>query len=307
VPITAQQEWLQRLSQAGAANLRIRGQQPLDQVGIVVGGTEQTPVYSVTGVITSSGDVLLPGARFRSNDAAGLARWLDDLARFGPADQRPQKSAFGLTSQQFEEVHKQLSQTVGLSTKGVSRREVLERIGSRLVLKLQIEPGLVKTIADDDTVAEELSSLSCGTALAYAARPLGWCLVPRDSPRGLECVLTKAKPGMEAWPVGWEPEKRPGEVLPGLYEFLNVNVQGVTATQLMDAVGERLKVPVLLDHNAVARHGLEPDKALVNLPPARTSYALLLKKGLYQAGLHHELRVDESGKPFLWVSTIKPL
>jgi len=308
VAITAQQDWLRRLAQAGVGDLRIRSSGPLDQVGIEVRGTETAPVYVVTGIITSSGEVLVPGARFRPGDAARLARWLDDLAQFGPADQRPQRSAFGLTTEQFGQVHQALSLPVGFSTKGMGRRQVVKKIGGQLLLTLRVEPDLAQAMRDDDPVAEELSSLSCGTALACAVRPLGMCLVPRESGAGrLECVLTKAKPNMEAWPIGWKPEKRPGDLLPGLFEFLNVNVQGVVVTKVLDAVSGRLEVPALLDHNAMARHGVEPDKALVNLPQTRTSYSLLLKKTLYQAGLKSEIRVDESGKPFLWVTTLKPL
>ena len=308
VPITAQQDWLRRLSQAGIKNLRIRSMRSVDQVGIVVGGTEESPIYAVTGIVTSGGEVLLPGARFRPTDAVRLARWLDELAQYGPSDGRPRKSAFGLRARQFEQVQKDLSQEVGFATQGLKRREVIDGIAKRLTLPLRVEPRLLQTIRDDDVVAEELSALSCGTALAYAVRSLGWCLVPRDSgARGLECTVAKAEPDMEAWPIGWEPEKRPGEVLPALFEFLNANVQGVTVPQLLTAMGERLKVPILLDHNALARHGIEPEKSVVNLPLARTSYTLLLRKTLYQAGLKYELRVDEAAKPFLWVTTLRPI
>jgi len=308
VPITAQQDWLRRLSQAGVKNLRIRGMRGADQPRIVVGGTGDSPIYSVTGIVTSGGEVLLPGARFRPTDAVRLARWLDELAQYGPSDGRPQKSAFGLHARQFEQVRKDLSREVGFSTAGLKRREVIDGIAKRLILPLRIEPRLLHSIGDDDVVAEELSSLSCGTALAYAIRPMGWCVVPRESGAGgLECAVVKARPDMEAWPIGWEPEKRPGEVLPALFEFLNANVQGVAVPQFLDAMRERLEVPILLDHNALARHGIEPEKSVVNLPLNRTSYTLLLRKTLYQAGLKYELRVDEAARPFLWVTTLRPI
>ena len=46
---------------------------------------------------------------------------------------------------------------------------------------------------------------------------------------------------------------------------------------------------------------------MVTLPRSRTTYSLALKKLLFQAGLKFEVRVDEAGTPFLWISTIKPL
>jgi hypothetical protein len=66
-------------------------------------------------------------------------------------------------------------------------------------------------------------------------------------------------------------------------------------------------VPVLVDHNALARHGVDPSKVTVSHPPSRTTYSQVLPKILFQARLKSEVRVDEAGKPFLWVSTIKPI
>mgnify|MGYP001812341666 CR=1 FL=1 len=307
-PLTAQQEWLRRLAQAGVGTVRITGAQSSSKVGISVRGTETSPVYTVTGVIPSSGELVVPGARDRPSNVDQFAQWLDNRAESGPTGAAVQESAFGLSGPQFERVRNALAQPVGFSTEGMSRRKLIQEFAGRLTIPLEMSPDRLRAIEEEDVVAEELSSLSCGTALACALRPLGLCMVPRETGGGrVACVVTEGRPKMEAWPVGWRPEKKSGEVLPGLFDFLNVNVQGVAVPQVLEAVGGRLEVPVLVDHNALARHGIEPDKAFVTLPPRRTSYSLLLKKALYQAGLKSELRVDESDKPFLWVTTIKPL
>ena len=62
-----------------------------------------------------------------------------------------------------------------------------------------------------------------------------------------------------------------------------------------------------MDYNAMARHGVDPAKAIVSMPAGRTTYSLALRKLLFKAGLKFEVRVDEAGKPFLWVSTVKPV
>ncbi|MHC4404342.1 MAG: hypothetical protein ACYTG0_32205 [Planctomycetota bacterium] len=308
LPPMAQQEWLRRLTPLGVSGLRIRGGRPSDKVEIVVGGTEASPIYKVKGKITSSDELVLPGGKYRSGDVARLKLWLDDLAKLGPPDQRPKRTVFGLTVEQFDRLQKGMTPRVGFSTKGMKRREVIQKIAGRMLVPLGIESDLFASIRDDDLVAEELSDLSCGTALACAVRPLGMCMVPKDAAGGrLQCMITKARLKMEAWPVGWEPEKRRHEILPAMFEFLNVNLQGVTVTQLLDAVGQRLEVPVLLDHNALARHGIEPDTAVVSHPQKRTNYSLMLSRALFQAGLKSEVRIDETGKPFLWITTIKPI
>ena len=63
---------------------------------------------------------------------------------------------------------------------------------------------------------------------------------------------------------------------------------------------------MLFDHNALARQGIDADKATVSHPQQRTTYSLALRKMLGKIRLKFEVRIDEAGKPFLWVSTLKP-
>ena len=61
-------------------------------------------------------------------------------------------------------------------------------------------------------------------------------------------------------------------------------MQNVSATRVLEAIGGADQVPILLDHNALARHGVDPAKATVSLPQQRTTYSLALRKLLFQAG-----------------------
>ncbi len=303
---TAFQEWARTLGKAGIRNVRIRAGGAVARVGIEVRGTEARPLYVVTGIVRSRDELILPPGRFRRSDVGRLARWLDELARLGPEDRREPPAAFGLTAKQFEQFRDDMSRTVGFSTNGMVRREAVKRIAERLTLPVRIESGLAAML-DGDKVAEELSGLSSGTALAYVLRPAGLCLAPRRAGGRPEYVVTKSRPGLEIWPVGWEPQKPVREVLPALYEFHSINIQNVPATRAIDTIGKRLKVPVLIDHNALARHGVDPANALVTHPRGRTTYSLVLGKILFQAGLKFEVRVDEADQPFLWISTVKPV
>lgn len=306
-PITAQQQWLRTLSEVGIDNLRIRSGRSTDKVGVEVTGTDASPIYVVTGLIKSSDELILPGGRFRASDSGRIVAYLNNLAARGTAQGGPQKAAFGLDFRQFQEVHTDLATPLAFPTDDMTRGELVRRAAGRLSLALKADPGVLRA-AEDEQVSTDLAKLSAGTALAYALRAPGLCLVPRRGARGTpELVIAQAKEDMEVWPIGWEPDKPDREVLPGLYEFLNVNVQGVPVTKVLDAVAGRLELPVLLDHNAMARHGIEPEKTTVNLPQSRTTYSLLLRKALFQARLKSEVRVDEAGQPFLWVTTVKPL
>jgi hypothetical protein len=305
VSITAQQEWMRRLAQAGITDVRLRVSQPADVPSMENRGTASSPIYAVKGVIVSDTALLMPGRKFGLGDLKQLSKWLDDLAQQGPEERRPQKTAFGLELEQFQQVHKDLSQPVGFSTDGLGRREVVEKIAGQL--QFSLERNVPKLQAADEKVTEELSAFSRGTALAYLLRPLGLCLVPQASAGHVEYAVVDATAEVKSWPVGQKPERPEPEVAPVMFEFLNVNVQGVAITEVLKAVSKRGELPVLWDYRALARHGIEPEKMIVNHPRSRTTYSLMLRKTLFQAKLKSEVRTDDAGKPFLWVTTVKPM
>jgi len=261
------------------------------------------PFYKVTAMLSGRDELVVPGGRFRRSECKKLAAWLDDLAKRGLPEKRERVSAFGLTASQLQKVNSDLAKTVGFSTKGMPRSEAVSKIAGQLGLPLKIEGALAD---GDEKIEEELSGFSSGTALACILRPIGSCMVPRESGETLSYAVKKAQLDQEIWPVGW-PAGGAQKALPPLYEFHNVNVSGVTATKLLEVVGKQIGAAVLFDHNALARHGVEPDKAIVSHPQQRTTYSVALRKMLAKAGLKFEVRVDEAGKPFLWVSTVKPV
>ncbi len=262
------QEWGQVLGQAGIRNVRIRGAQETDQVGIEVRGTAGSPIYLVTGIIVSRDELLLPGGRFRRSDMARLTQWLKDLADRGPAVGKEEKSAFGLSPAQFQKVRADLATSVGSATQGMTRGQVVQAIAARLKLPLKLDDDVVQSLGDNK-VAEDLNAFACGTALAYVLRPAGYCLVPRATGGEAIYAVVKAQPKLEVWQVGWAPAKPINETLPGLFETRDVNVQNVSAATVLEAVGQRVEAAVLIDHNAMARHNIDPVKAMVTLPAPR--------------------------------------
>ncbi|MGA2059176.1 MAG: hypothetical protein ABSG67_01750 [Thermoguttaceae bacterium] len=313
------QDWGQALTGAGIKNVRFRSATSADKVGIEIEGTAERPLYIVTGKVLSRDELQLPGARFKRSEMKRLAQWLDDLAQNGPPDKRPKIVAFGLTAAQFEKVKKDLAVPVGFSISGSARRDTVEKIARKLSFPLRFEDPLlpspetgegpgVRAASGEDKVEDELSELSCGTALACLLRPAGYCLVPQAFGNQIKYSVMKVQPNIkEFWPVGRKPESPPPEVLPGLFEFLPVNVQNVPAATVLDAIGKRLKTPVLYDRAALAKYKIDPAKAMVSFPRARTNYSMALEKMLFPAGLQFEIRVDDAGTPFLWVTTVKPM
>lgn len=304
-PITAQQEWLRVLAQAGVSGARITNSALGRKLGVEVKGDAASPTYLVTARLDSRGDLVLPGKRFRQSEGDRLGRWLAQLAAEGLPGKQDSKSAFGLDRELFERVYADMAQPVGFATTGQSRDEVIRRIGRDLGFPLHVDPIAARSI-DDDALSDELMGLSRGTALAYLLRPAGMAMVPRAAgPGRVRYEVSAPEPGEPVWPVGWESEQPRRKVVPGLFEFLTVNVQDVSVKKAVDAVAERLKLPVLWDHSALAAQGIEPERVMASVPSTRTTYSLLLRRVLFQGGLKGEVRVDEADGPLLWITTIK--
>jgi hypothetical protein len=296
------QEWQRSLVAAGIRNVRLRTSAQQIEPVIEVRGTAANPVYAVTGVLSGSDELVLPGARFHRGEVRQLAAWLDDLARRGPVEHAAPRVAFGLTGSQLEKVQNDLARPIGMSTEGVHRGEAVRRIAARIGLPLRIDGQLANA---DEPIADELSALSCGTALACILQPIGWAMAPRASADAVEVRLGPADPDRQAWPVGWPPQHL-AETLPALYEFRNVNVAGVSAAKVLTVIGRQIKAPVLYDRAALTRLGIDPEKAVVTHPTMRTNYSVALRKMLFRVGLKFEVRVDEAQTPFLWISPVKP-
>jgi hypothetical protein len=302
------QEWLQVLTKAGIKNVRIRSGDITDKIGIEVQGTDKSPLYVVTGFIVNRNELLLPSGRYTRGDVAQLARWLDEVAKEGPPDRRPKRTVFGLTTEQFAQVHEDLSLSVGFETKGMTQTETVEKIRRKLHIPLG-NNAQWKQAAGGEVVDEELSKLSCGTALACVLRYAGFCLAPVESSGKLAYSIVKDKQKLEAWPIGLEPskEKPSTKLAPALFELRNVNVENVPVSKVLEAIGEKVSLPILLDRNAIARRDSNPTETLVSLPQRRISYNEALKILLFKVELKFEVRVDEAGNAFIWVSTIEPV
>jgi len=297
------QEWAQLLGKAGIRNVRLRAADNVE-AGIETQGTIDSPVYIVTGVVRSRDELQLPGRRFRRGEVDQLSAWLDDLARRGPNPRAEKKAPCGLTTAQFDQARKDLANPVGFTTQGITCRQMVERLADRQKLSLKLDAA-AQALAEDK-LNEDLSDISCGTALGYALRSAGFGLLPRATDNQLEYAVVKLRADVEAWPIGWPSTDSPQQTLPALFEFLNVNIQNVSAATALEAIAKRIKAPVLFDYAALAKHNITPAKRMVSLPKNRTTYGLALRKLLFQAGMKFEVRRDDAGTPFLWITSVKP-
>jgi len=299
-------EWAKALGAAGVEGVRVRTAYPNDAPKVQEVSSDSVPTYQVLAVVNAQNELVLPDARFSIRQIERFKQWLNDLRRQGPAESRPKQVAFGLNIVQFEQVRHEMSRVVGFSTKGRPRSEVVENLISSLTNTMIFEPETRKRLGHDP-FNEELQGLATGTAIAYVLRYDGLAFVPQSTVNGIRYQITVGQPKVAAWPVGWPPDDSETTVVPKLLETISVNIQNVSVKEVVDSVTQRLGLVYLIDHPALARFGIEMDKAPVNIPQTKTTYSQIMKRSLFQARLKGEIRCDDAGKPFLWVTTLKPI
>jgi hypothetical protein len=302
---TASQQWSKALAELGVTNVRFRTPQPGERPEVKASGKGQSAEYRITAQMNSRGALVTPAGQFTLSDRAKLSKWLEEMVADGPENLGQPKTIFGLTPRQFEEVRRALSPRVGFATKGVPAPKVVEQIRGKLSLPFSIDAAIDQALAADDPVRDELRDVSVGTALAAIGRPAGAALVPRAVAGKVELRLSPAKENVESWPIGWPPEeKKERDLIPMLFEFLNVDIDNVPASEAVTAIEGRLKVPFLFDHNNMVRHRVDLNKK-VKVPAGKTYYRRIFDRVLFQADLKCEVRVDEAGQPLIWITTLK--
>lgn len=306
LPPLTHHDWAKALSEVGVENLRVRTAYPNDTPNIQEIPSESVPTYQVLGVVNAQNELLLPDARFTIRQIDRLKQWINDLRHQGPPQSRPKQVAFGLNIVQFEQVRQDMSRPVEVSTKSRPRAELVETLVSSLSYPTVFDPQARQRLGRD-LWEEELQGLTTGTALAYILRYDGLALVPQSTVNGIRYQIVIGHPKLTTWPVGWAPEESEAKVVPKLLETLTVNIQDVPVKDVLQSVTQRLSLMYLLDHPALARFGIEIDKTLVKIPQTKTTYSQIIKRSLFQGRLKGEIRCDEAGKPFLWITTLKPI
>lgn len=298
-------KWYALLTELNVDGLRIVSADSSAEPKVDVQGAGEQATYTVFGRITSANELVVTGGTFKLRDRERIAQWLEDLRRGRPAD-GGDPLPFGLNAEQLDEVRRELARPVGFSTAGAPAAEVLNKIADGLAHPLEAEADAGRELAAAEPMAEELSSVSSGTALAYLLRPQGLVFAPQADAKGrIEYRIMLPDENREAWPVGWPSEKRDRELLPGAFELSNVEIDDYKLSDTIEAIAEGLETPVLFDHFSMVRQGIDPAEVKVSLPAARTTYGIALRKVLFKGRLKFDVLVDEAERPFLWITTVK--
>ena len=294
-PYGAAQDWARSLEKLKSVRARIGGSTSGSRPEVKQSGT----LVRVTAVIDDRNQLVVPGKTFNRGQTAALQEWLDQLG--SPQPTQRGKNRFGLTKEQLEQTHELLKKPVNGSTKGRSVATVVVVAAKLARLPLRVSSGL-KSVMRDAKVEDEWQGFSAGTTLAAALRPLELVMVPRDAGAGqIELWITTDEIAKESWPVGWKSQLSKRKLIPKIYDPLPVDVADTPIGDVVSAIAGRIETPVFYDTGLLEQLKIDPATTLVTYYSKRAIYTKALTMTLSKAQLRYEIRVDERGKPFLWI------
>ncbi len=304
-PTTAQ-AWLRVLQQVGADAVRIRGGRSGDRAQIVTLGSTSSPSFRVVGLVNDRDQLELPGGTFRQQDVAKLRDYVERLKTQGVDGVTGRRGPFGLTKTQFGAVVDVLKRPIRDPAKDQLPADVVRRITASLDMATTIDNAANRRLATGDPVPVEVQSLSSGTGLAAVLAASGLGMTPRIDAQGqLELVIHVARAAEKSWPVGTPVEGPAAATLPVLTETLPVEIKAYPLTDVLAAVQPRFAVPFLMDLERIKSQKIDPATVAVNFPAKRAVYGTVLEAVLTQAQLKYEVRQDEAGAVFVWITTLR--
>ena len=301
-PPGSMQEWGRVLAEMDLARLRLRGRTGADEPVVTSTGEGDARRYRVVGILNRRAELVLVGGRFTPGDAGRLRKFFEGLPE-RTEEAAIERGPFGLTKQGFEELFDDLSTAVAASTKGVPAADAVRAIAQGMKTPLKFDPAAQAALAAAKPLGVELQGMSRGSALAAALRPAGLALVPAE-PRGQPVALgvVSDAPQLASWPVGWKADGVPRQVAPAMYQFRNIEIEGFTLARALEALAAPFGAPIVMDERVLAARQIDPAKIPVSLKRGKTYLRRAVDRILAQARLSGELRVDEAGRPFYWVT-----
>lgn len=304
-PIDAAQRWTRQLSGNAFRRVRVRSGNETSP-SLKTTHSQGIVIHSVVGIIDSRNRLYLPGANFQLGQKRQIDTWIKNLIAGEKSEKKRDQgssanSAFGLSDKELVRLHDRLN--IRLDVVAEQRtQEVLKQFERKTELK--VTAAAVARVRLTFPVEREYAGLSAGTTLAAVLRPLSLCLVPEVKNGQTSVRIDDLRSADESWPVGWPRQKKKRDLVPKLFEHLQVEIKSTPLPTVLNAIEKKLGVPMILDHHTLNLQSIDIDRIKVRFPSRRILYDKLLGVILNNNLLKFEVRVDEAGHPFLWITKL---
>ncbi len=301
------QDW-GRVFQKLGHTLRIRTQTSADGTGpaeaITQTETRGTRRIRAVGLLDRTGRIHFGRQTFTLTDIERLRKWIDDLKTWGKDGNPVGKPMWGLTSEAFGRVFDALAKPANVETRDRPLEETIRDLSPSAEFPMEWTEPAKRIAAEAAPGARNLTSFSRGTAMAILLNDAGLGFFPRRQPNGsLQLVISKPAEGEPFWPIGWDPSQSLARTIPGFYKPVDVELPNVSLSRVFAAISERTGVPVLVDTFHLRASGLDFESMKVEIPAKKLSWNRVVQAAATRNRLASDTRIDELGKPFVWITT----
>ena len=266
---------------------------------------------TVIGKLDRRGMLVFADRTFTQSQAAKLAEWLRSLEVYGAAGSPVGKPIWGLSKSQFDILYNALSAKNNSNVQG----EPLENAVAAMKLSSEYpirymtaaRERLTSLGAKRKPVRADVQGHSKGTALALILSEYGLGFRPQRMPDGnLELAIESRDMVPVLWPIGWDLKQSRSKTAPQMFKLIPVELDKVHLVDALDGIATITKVPIHFDRYGIEAKGINVDEIVVSYPPKKTSWSLLLRSITTPYKLTRKFRIDERGKPFVWVTALVP-
>ncbi len=306
------QEWQQVFQKIGCS-LRVRSGLPTDKIEIRERKVSRIREVTVIGTLERNGGLVFKGRKFGTDQVRELEEWIQELKTYGAQGSPEGKPLWGLTKEQFQELYEKLSTVETERTAGISLKQAITKLAPRDAYPVNERAAARERLtssAVERPVSQDLKGFSRGTALAAILAEYGLGFRPQRTPEGkLEIAIESLDKTTDCWPVGWDlpTEVKPGDLAPTLFQLVSVEFPERSLSEALKSVSEQTNVPIILDDWRIANKGIKLDEIRVKHSLKQTSFNLVIKRITTPNRLLPKIRIDEAGRPFVWIAPLEPV
>lgn len=306
------QRWLpvfQRIQR----RVTFRGPRPGDRIGLQNIDRNGRMSVKVTGLMNRDGTIVFPDhaakrQTFSLTEPDALSLWLEKVEEFGAMGPPRDNPTWGLTTEQFKTVLKLLSEPVSQPISMKSSVEAIDSLDLPSVFRVTYTDEARKRAfapAGSQQSYERLNGYSKGSALAVTLAQFGLGFRPLpESDAGFVLQVDAGDETDNMFPVGWNSTTSVLKLVPKL----SVSVQQqklneVDLDGLIQLLADTIELPHFYSSFSLSVAGVEPEEIKFSRDADRISpYNLMRTIGLSH-NMGFDVRSDEAGKVFLWVTT----
>jgi hypothetical protein len=259
------------------------------------------------GGLQADGSIELGGRRFTLSDGPALDQFLKDLRKHGSGGPAAGNPRWGLSDEQFLGFSQLLLEPVEQSLELGSPADTVKRMGLPMELSIIFADEVLQSSLQPrpEGAPEELdlSGVSRGTALAIALSQYGMGFRPVLTKQGNYVI--EIRRGGEAdnlWPVGWKTLEPIPDVLPAWLKSIPFSIEDADLSSLVEAVSGKLEISAYSSAMALRTAGRSLDELTWSRSGKLSPFAMLRTVG-EKFELGFDVRADEAGRLFLWVTT----